>query len=78
MLHEKAMKVVEEANELKEVCVKTLATSDMVEIMSSEEFELYQRMLRLMDDSMNLVLEQCKMFDDMDDKLDKIMKKLEV
>lgn len=77
MLQTKAMKVVEEANELKEICMKNLAASGMFEDMSGDEFEMYQKLMRMLDESMELVLEQAKMFDELDNKLDRIMRKIE-
>ena len=77
MLYEATKKLVKEANELKELCLDQMFDMDMVETMSGEEFELFKKMYKLVDDSMNLALEQARLFDEMDNKLDKIMKKLE-
>ena len=76
MLYEATKKVIEEANELKDLCVDQMFDPIMLKNMSSEEFELFKKMYKLTNDSLNLVLEQAKLFDEMDKKLDRIMKKL--
>lgn len=77
MLYEKANKLVEEANELKDFCLRQMIDPDMIGRMDGEEFEIFKKTYKLMNDSIDLVLEQAKLFDEMDKKLDKIMKKLE-
>ena len=77
MLYEATKNLVKEANELKELCLDQMFDLHTVETMSGEEFELLKKMYKLVDNSMNLVLEQAKLFDGMDNKLDKIMKKLD-
>lgn len=76
MLHE-AEKLMKEANELKELCVKQVVDTGVFEYLDGEAFDLYKKTFSLMDHSMNLVMEQCKLFDEMDKKLDEILKKLE-
>lgn len=77
MLYEAANNLVKEANELKEMIMDQMFDLDTVETMTGEEFEMFKKMYKLVDDSMKLVLEQNKLFDEMDNKLDKIVKKLE-
>lgn len=77
MLYEKTNKLVEEANELKDFCLRQMLDEDMIELMDGEEFEMFKKTYKLVNDSIDLVLEQAKLFDEMDNKLDKIMKKLE-
>ena len=77
MLYEKANKLVEEANELKDFCLSKMLDPDMIKVMDEEEFKIFKKTYKLMEDSIDLVLEQSKLFDEMDNKLDKIMKKLE-
>ena len=77
MLYEATKKLVEEANELKELCLDQMFDPYTVETMSGEEFELFKKMYKLVDGTTNLALEQAKLFDEMDNKLDAIMKKLD-
>ena len=77
MLYEATKKLVDEANELKEFCLDKMLDPDMIEDMDGESFEMLQKSYKLMNRSIDLVLEQAKLFDEMDNKLDKIMKKLE-
>ncbi len=77
MLYEATKKLVNEANELKELCLDKLIRPEMLEDMDGESFELFQRTYRLMNRSIDLVLTQAELFDEMDNKLDKIMRKLE-
>ena len=76
MLNE-AKKMVEVANDLKDFCAKQMLDPDMFMGMNGEVFEMYQKTFKLMDISMNLVLEQAELFDAMDKKLDLLVKKLE-
>lgn len=74
---EEAKKLVEAANELKEMCFGVMFDSSMLKDMSAEEFKLFQTMFELADTSTKLVLEQAKLFEQMDKKLDKLLLKSE-
>ena len=74
---EKAKNLVKEINEVKGACMKLALNEDMFEYMSGEEFEFISKTMKLMDDSLDLVLEQAKLFTEMDEKLDRLIKKLE-
>lgn len=76
MLH-KAEQLMKEANEIKELCMEQIVKNEVFEYMDGETFELYKKTFNLMDTSMNLVMEQCKLFDEMDKKLNKILEKME-
>ena len=71
MLYE-AKKLMEEATELKELCMKQLGKG-VFNSMSEEEYGLYKRMFDMVDTSMALVLEQAILFEAMDKKLDKLL-----
>lgn len=72
MLNE-AKKFVEEANELKKLCMKIIVEQDALTDADPEAIILCMKMCNLVDTSMNMVLEQAKLFDQMDEKLDKLL-----
>lgn len=80
MLH-LANQLVKEANELKEMCMTQMDELGAFDYMDNETknstLELYTKMYNLMDTSLELVVEQTKLFDEIDNKIDKLMEKLE-
>lgn len=75
-MKEKAEKLVEEINELKTLYMREFADS-INEYTNESEVSIIVKMSKLMDHSTEFFLEQVKMQDDMNSKLDKILSKME-
>lgn len=77
---QKAELLVREANELKDLCMAQM--DEMVLDYMDEEtknttVELYTKMYNLMDVSLELVVEQAKLFEELDTKIDKLLAMME-
>lgn len=72
MLTEKTNAIIEEVNELTEIFMKQFST-DMFENMEGDEFVAMKKTFKLMDRSMDLALEQAKVMDAINEKLDKLL-----
>ena len=70
-------KLLELTDEIMDLCMGQILNKDMLECMSGEEFEMYKKTLNLMNQSKELVLEQARLMDDIDAKLDKVIMLLE-
>ena len=65
--------MVNEANEIKELCIKQFAESDMFDYMGEKEFVLFKKLFSFMDASTNLLIEQAELMDSIDEKLTKLL-----
>lgn len=74
MLVEKTNQLIEETNELKELCVKKLG-SEMFNYMDEDSFLLYKKTFQLMSTSMDAMIEQAKMIESINEKLNKLLDK---
>ena len=74
-LAEKSNEVFEEINEVKKLYIRELIDEDELKNMDHQEFELVQKMLKIIDLSMDLVHEEMKAIDEIDSKLDKLLEK---
>lgn len=74
MLAEKATNFTMEVNELKETMFNKFG-AELFDSMNGEEFELIQKCFRLVDLSMEIVEEQAKTIQKIDEKLDKLLAK---
>lgn len=72
-----AKKLVDAANELREICVRQMCNDCILTDMTAEEFDLYKKLFNMVEVSTNLVLEQAKLFDELDKKMDKLLNKME-
>ena len=72
MLTDKTNEIIKEANELKEYFIKEIAV-DMFDDMETEELAIMKKCFKLMDRSMELAVEQAKVMDGLNDKLDKLL-----
>ena len=80
MLEMKAKKLVEEMNELKAQMNKQFLNLIDIECIDEEEIEnlkLMKRCYEIMNDSMEYTVEQAKVMDQMNDKMNKILDLLE-
>ena len=75
-LENKTREILAEAKELMDVCVKNVNIHS-IKHMSVVEFETLQRCIKLVDSACELSIEQASMIDEMNDKLDKVLKILE-
>ena len=76
MLTSKTNNLVEEINEVKRLCMEQI-TSEMMENVDDKDFVLYVKMLRILNTSTEVMLEKAKMIDEIDKKLDRLLKKVE-
>lgn len=76
MLHE-TKKLLELTDEIMDLCMGQIMNKDMLTLMSSEEFEMYKKFYELMEQTKTLALEQARLMDDIDTKLDKVIMLLE-
>lgn len=76
MLENKTSKLVTEAKELLNLCIKQMDADD-IKNMDSASFDAIQRCLKLMDSACELSIEQAKMMDEINDKMDKLLYILE-
>lgn len=74
-LAEKSNEVFEEINEVKKLYIRELIDEDELKSMDYQEFELVQKMLKIIDLAMDLVHEEMKAIDEIDSKLDKLLEK---
>lgn len=65
--------LVNEINFLKRKCIKLIVDEDVIKNANSEELELVQRCMNLMDLACKVSLEQAKAIDDINRKLDKLL-----
>ena len=72
MLENKAIKLVTEANELMNFCVKQLSACDIKD-MDADNFVAIQKCIGLVDSACELMVEEAQMMDDMDHKLDEVL-----
>ena len=72
MLRE-AKELLKATDEIMDLCKSQMIDEDMLLDMSGDEFEIYKKMHALMEQSKALVLEQARLMDDMDAKLDKLI-----
>ena len=72
----KTRKLMDEVNDLMDLCVKNIDTHT-IEHMSVDEFTLLQKCVKIVKLADELVIEQACMMDDMNRKLDKVLRILE-
>ena len=72
MLENKTTELVNEAKELMGFCVKQMDYHDLKN-MDQEEFYAMKKCLEFVDAACELVIEEAKMMDDMDHKLDEVL-----
>lgn len=72
MLVEKTNQLIEETNELKDLCFKQIY-SDILEDMDDENLVLYTKMFKLLNTSMEVVKEQAKVIESINNKLDELL-----
>lgn len=70
-------KFVEEANELKAICMKAMADESMLMSMDPESLTALQKTMKLLNTSLDYTLEHAEMMDQMNDKLDKLLAHME-
>lgn len=76
MLVEKTNRLIEEVNELKDSCMSMIVTESL-NYMTGTEFEMYKKTFNLLNTSMDVMSEQAKMIDQIDKKLDTLLKRKE-
>lgn len=74
-LAEKSNKVFEEINEVKKLYIRVFIDEDELKSMDHQEFELVQKMLKIIDLSIDLAHEEMKTIDEINSKLDKLLAK---
>ena len=67
-----AKNLLEKSQDLMNLCMGQILDKDMLCDMSSEEFEMYKKLIDLMECSKSLVLEQARLMDAIDAKLDRV------
>ena len=72
MLEKKTTELVNEANELMDFCVKQMSACDIKD-MDADNFAAIQKCINLVDSACELMVEEAKMMDDMDRKLDEVL-----
>ena len=72
MLEKKTTELVNEANELMDFCVKQMSACDIKD-MDADNFAAIQKCISLVDSACELMVEEAKMMDDMDRKLDEVL-----
>ena len=72
MLENKAIKLVTEAKGLMDFCVKQMTACDIKD-MDADNFAAIQKCISLVDSACELMVEQSRMMDDMDRKLDEVL-----
>lgn len=77
MLTERTKLLVEEMKELMTACYREIGAETILE-MDSEEFNLVTRIIKLTNSSTELVLEQARILDGIDGKLDRLLNKMEL
>lgn len=74
MLVENTMQLTMEVNNLKETMFNKFG-ADLFEDMNTEEFELFQKMFKVLDLSMKVVEEQSEIMEKINEKLDRLLVK---
>ena len=74
-LAEKSNEFFEEINEVKKLYISEIIDEDELKSMDHQEFELVQKMLKIIDLSMDLVHEELKAIDEINSKVDKLLAK---
>lgn len=71
----KSDEVFKEINEVKKLYIREFIDEDELKSMDHQEFELVQKMLKIIDLTMDLAHEEMKAIDEIDSKLDKLLAK---
>lgn len=74
---EKTRELMEATEELMNYVMKELVGFDTLKAMDGAEFEIMKKYAKLYEDAKELALEQAEMMDNMNAKLDKILKAIE-
>ena len=74
---EQTKKLLEETQEIMDLCMGQILNTDMLQHMSGEEFEMYKKTYALMEHSKELVLEQARLMDELELKLNRVLTLLE-
>ena len=74
-LAEKSNEIFEEINEVKKLYIREFIDEDELKNMNHHQFELVQKMLKIIDLSMDLAHEEMKAIDEINSKLDKLLAK---
>lgn len=69
--------VIELMNEMTNAMIKESMSMNTFTSMSSDEFEMLQKCMELMEKTTDLAITQAKVMDDMNAKMDMLLKKLE-
>lgn len=75
MMKEKTMEFVEQCKETTSKFMRGLADPDTMSRMTAEEFSAAQSMFKMINASMDLMVVQAELMDDMNRKLDKLLQK---
>ena len=73
MLVNKTNQLIEEAKEVKDLCLKQIG-SDIV-YMDNDVIALYQKSFKLLDTSMDVLREEAEIIESINKKLDKLLEK---
>lgn len=68
-------KFIEEVNEVKKEFINNVFDYDMLKCMGEKEFILMKRLMGLMDTSIDIMVEQAKSMDSINEKLDLLLRK---
>ena len=72
MLEKKTNELIDEAKGLMDFCVKQMSACDIKD-MDADNFAAIQKCISLVDSACELMVEQSRMMDDMDRKLDIVL-----
>ena len=72
MLENKTNELIDEAKGLMDFCVKQMSACDIKD-MDADNFAAIQKCISLVDSACELMVEQSRMMDDMDRKLDEVL-----
>ena len=72
MLENKTNELIDEAKGLMDFCVKQMSACDIKD-MDADNFAAIQKCISLVDSACELMVEQSRMMDDMDRKLDNVL-----
>ena len=72
MLENKTNELIDEAKGLMDFCVKQMTACDIKD-MDADSFAAIQKCISLVDSACELMVEEAKMMDDMDRKLDEVL-----
>ena len=72
MLEKKTNELIDEAKGLLDFCVKQMSACDIKD-MDADNFAAIQKCISLVDSACELMVEQSRMMDDMDRKLDNVL-----